>query len=256
MRGELSKTKGDAETDRDDQQQERFTTIGSRRKAEGIIVRASNELQEGTCQSPSASGNSQMSKEGGKERNSLDSFFPLFMSPWQGLCWPKPTKARWQRNLVFHEGQPPIFRGEWKRLKRGPGGAEGTYPRELNDELDQEDIMGLEASLWRAGMREMSVSYLPNPVTSWLRNGLLLSPRGSSCCRQQWNSTGSYSMGVQNEIPPSRIKEPGWTRNKSMCNFRNTIRIHRYENIIASNLGLSIILRFGLIPILIKFWLN
>lgn len=103
MRGELSQTKGNTETHWGEQQQERFATIWSRWKLEGIIVKASKqrELQERTGQSRPDSGNSQMSREGGTEINSLDSLFSPFISRWQCLCGPKPTKSQMAKESGF-----------------------------------------------------------------------------------------------------------------------------------------------------------
>ena len=134
MQGELNQTKGDTETDWGEPQQKRFTTVKSRWKVEGIIVRASKwlELQERTGHSPSASGNSQVSRKGGTEINSLDSFFPPFYELLTALLWAKANQKPDGKGIWFSmKVNLLVFRADVRRLERGPGGANGTYPREL-----------------------------------------------------------------------------------------------------------------------------
>lgn len=135
------------------QQQERFTTVRSRQKADAVIFRASKqrELQARPGQRWSDSANSP-NEQGRKDRNKQSGliFFPLLWALDSASVGQSQPKARWQRNLVFHEGQPPGISSRIEKIGEGDWREKWNITQRA-DEFDQKDIMGLEDSLWRAG---------------------------------------------------------------------------------------------------------
>lgn len=170
-----------------------------------------------TCENPQRGGTvgeesqtADNNEQGGRERQRQPR---LMLSPLLHLSTAPPLAKDNQKPdskgnlLLFSRKHLPVF----GRLEKGAWGTNRTCPR--TGKLDQVDIKGLEAFLWRAGMGK----YLHFP------------------------SVPTYPV----------------TRISKKCNFKGTIKILRYKNnIIVSNLGFPTILRFSLIQILIKFWLN
>lgn len=174
------------------------------------------------------------------------------MSPWQCLCGPKPAKSQMAKESGFPWRSASWYfkqnREDWRR------GLEGKM--EHNPEswwVRSKGYHGARrfpmAGGWEWGKCVFPVYPLlfqacpdsdshcpPDPGGSWCKSRDLV--KQLFCGRSRWNTY---------------IKGQEWTRNKAMYNCRNTLRILRYENILASHLEPSTILRFELIPI---FWLN